>query len=174
MQPVLVGASDQSNALAPVRTAAFSADNTAYQTLQGLLAASMGLVFNETNFDRVRGNTSNSLIASAARTAGIASSTLTNYNGRGIKIVTDITAASGTGGLTIQLQIFDAVSGKFVTVLQSALTIAISTVVLTLYPGIAAVANVSANDVLPRSYRINVTAGDGSSYTYSVGVHSIV
>lgn len=174
MQSVLVGGSDNVNNINPLRLALLSADSIAYQSILSLLTASMPMTFNETNFDRVRGNTAKSIFPLAARTAGSFASGIPNYNARGAKFVVDVTAASGTGGLTVLIQLEDALSGKLITLLQSALITTISTVVLTVYPGVAAVANVSANDVLPRGFRVTVTAGDGSSYTYSISANFVL
>jgi len=83
------------------------------------------------------------------------SANLSNPIGRGAKIVVDITAISGTTpSLTVIVEGLDPVSGKYYTILQSAALTAIGTTVLPIFPGLAAVANVSVNDVLPNSWRV--------------------
>jgi hypothetical protein len=91
----------------------------------------------------------------------------TNWNGRGCKIVVNISAA-GTSSLTFTIKGKDSVSGTYYTLLASAAQTGTGTVVLTVYPGVAVTANVSASDVVPRTWRVEVTGSDGSSWTYSV------
>jgi hypothetical protein len=82
-----------------------------------------------------------------------------NANGRGVKVVIDITVAGGTPTLTVTIQGKDPVSGKYYTILTSAALAAVATTVLTVYPGAPVSANVSANDALPRDWRIIWTVG---------------
>ena len=97
-------------------------------------------------------------LASAARTATTTSTTLTNPGATGVQLHLNVTAASGTGGLQVQIMSVnpaDQTSSLAITALPTAVT-ATGTTVLTLYPG-AATSGTQA------------TAGDSSSYTYSVG-----
>lgn len=136
-----------------------------------------GAAFNGTGFDRMRNNQSNiSLAALVAAAVGANGADQVNYNARGVKVVIDITAITGTGPtLTVTLQGKDPVSGKYYTILASAALAAVATTVLTVYPGIAASTNVAANDVLPRDWRI-VTAIGGTTpaVTATVGASLIV
>jgi hypothetical protein len=99
-----------------------------------------------------------------------------NYNGRGLKLVIDVTAISGTSPtLTVTIQGKDPTSGKYFTILASAALNATATTVLTVYPGQAVAANVSANDILPRTFRvIAVVGGTGPSVTATVAASLIV
>jgi hypothetical protein len=155
--------------------------DTAYRqgSLTGSGIGALGaMLFNGTNWDRQRNNVDGTAIASAARTATTSSADITNHNARGIAVVLDVSAASGSGGLQVSIQAKDPVTGNYAA-LNSAPTAVTSTGtrVYELYPGavgggsgIAQVANVA----LPRTFRITVTHGDGSSYTYSVGYTLIV
>lgn len=116
-------------------------------------------------------------LASAARTASNASPDFINDDCRGIQITLDITVASGTGGIIISLQTKDSVTGKY-TSLNPSLTALITTGtrIYQFFPGSAeTVGNITQrqNIVLPKTFRIAVTHGDSSSYTYSVGIVTI-
>ena len=95
----------------------------------------------------------------------------TNATARGIKIVVDITAISGTAAsLTVTLQGKDAASGKYYTILASAALTTVSTTVLTVFPAATASANVSVNDELPAIWRVIATiAGTTPAVTATVG-----
>ena len=83
-----------------------------------------------------------------------------NYWSRGIKLVIDITAITGTSPtLTVTIQGRDPVSGKYFTVLASATLTATGTTVLTVFPGAPVSANASANDCLPRDWRVVAVVG---------------
>jgi len=112
------------------------------------------------------------VITAAGATTTQQTADLANQNGRGIKVVLDMTLV-GTGSVTLSIQAKDTASGKYVTLLAGAAVTTNSTNVYTVYPGIAATANVSANDVLTRTFRIVVTANNANATTYTVGAHVI-
>ena len=80
----------------------------------------------------------------------------------------DVTSA-GTGSITVSIQEKDPTSGKYTSLLDSIALTTNATTILTVYPGLTAVANVTATQVLPRDWRIVVTANNANSITYSVG-----
>lgn len=132
------------------------------------------LLNNGTQWDRARNNLSSTAAVTALAAAGLGTvngSDLVNFNARGIKLTIDITALAGTGPtLTVTVQGKDAVSGKYYTILASAALAAVATTVLTVYPGVAVTANVSASDILPRDWRVSYTVGGtGPSVTATVG-----
>jgi len=101
--------------------------------------------------------------ALAAAGAGtVNGSDQSNTNARGLHLVIDITAITGTPTLTVTIQGKDAVSGKYYTILASAALAAVATTVLRVYPGLAAAANLAVNDVLPRDWRVTYTIGGGT------------
>jgi hypothetical protein len=112
------------------------------------------------------------LAPSAARTATFVTPDFTNPGYRGLYVALVVSAASGTGGLTVRFQGKDPASGGYQN-LNAAPTavIATGTTQYVIYPGAAAFAAVTQAVVqaLPRTWRFSVNAGDGSSYTYSVG-----
>lgn len=93
-------------------------------------------------------------------TAGANGEDLPNPCFRGVKVVVDITSLTGTAPtLTVTIQGKDEVSGKYYTLLASAALSAAGTTVLTVFPGLTAVANSKADDVLPSTWRIITTSG---------------
>ncbi len=138
-----------------------------------LIEAAYSHSFNGGSWDRQRNNTEGVLLASAARTASTDSAVQTNHNARGILLTLDVTAVSGTGGLTVRVHSVDPVTGKQTTVmLANAARTAVQTVSYLLYPGAATAQGdlVQVNSVaLPRKFVVRVSHGDGSSYTYSLG-----
>lgn len=138
----------------------------------GLLAAGK-MLFNGTTWDRARGNTDVTLLASAARTTSQTGDDQTNYNARGLQVVLDMTVV-GTGSVTLTIQGKDVASGKYYTLLAGAAVTTNSTNVYKVFPGSTVTANVSANDVLPRTWRIITTANNANSATYSVGASVVL
>jgi len=108
------------------------------------------------------------LLASAARTVTVASDDQTNNDNRGVHVVLDVTNA-GTGNVTLTIQGKDELSGKYYTLLAGAAVSTNSTNVYKVFPGSTVTANVSANDILPRVWRVSVTHNNSNSITYSVG-----
>lgn len=115
------------------------------------------------------------LVALTAASAGGNSSDVTNPTSKGVKLVIDITAITGTGpSLTVTLQGKDPTSGKYYTVLASAALSAVATTVLTVYPGLTAAANVTASDVVPRTFRVlYAIAGTTPSVTATIAASLI-
>lgn len=112
------------------------------------------------------------LLTFAAQGAGTSNGPrISSRWGRGIKLVIDITALTGTSPtLTVTLEGYDVASGKAYTVLASAALAAVATTVLTVYPGIAVTANISANDHLPTQWDVKaVIAGTSPAVTATIG-----
>jgi len=114
------------------------------------------------------------VFASAARTASVDSADFENMNGRGVKVVIDATASSGSPSAVFTIQGKDPASGKYYTLLASAAIIGTGTTVLTVYPGITPDENAAADDVLSRHWRVSVANGNSDSITYSVGACTIL
>lgn len=109
------------------------------------------------------------VLASAARTTAQTQPDQTNDGARGIAVILDVTVASGTGGLTLEIDGLDPTSGKYYALLTGTAKTTTGTTVYRVYPGLTAAANATASDVLPRTWRTKISVGDSSSYTYSVG-----
>lgn len=143
----------------------------------GLSVNGQTQVFNGATYDRLRNNVDTAaLITHAAASAGTQSADQVNYNGRGVKLVIDITAITGTSPtLTVTLQGKDAASGKYYTLLASAALTATGTYVLEVYPGIAVAANASASATVPRTWRVStVIGGTTPAVTATVGASVIL
>lgn len=113
------------------------------------------------------------LVLNGTLTAATANSAdQTNPVGKGCKVVIDVTAFAGTS-ITFTLQGKDPVSGKYFTIIASAAIVAISTVVLNVYPGLVAAANVTVNDTLPRDFRVT-SSGTFNNTTFTVAVSIII
>src|SRR5690348_10994234 len=91
------------------------------------------------------------LLTLTAQAAGTVNSPMQqNFHCRGVKVVVDVTAITGTAPtLTVKLQGYDPVSHKTYDILASAALSAVGTTVLTIYPGLTAAANTTADDILP-------------------------
>ena len=113
------------------------------------------------------------VVSGIGATASQNSPDLLNPYGRGVKVFVNTTAI-GTGSITVAVQAKDPGSGAYATLLASAVIIANGVTVLTVYPGVTVTANVSASDVLPRQWRVSVTAGNANPANYSVGACVIV
>lgn len=133
-----------------------------------------GHSYNGTSWDPTSGNSDTAaLITAAGATTTQTSADQTNYNGRGVRVVLDMTTV-GTGSVTLTIQGKDAASGKYYTLLAGAAVITDVTNAYEVYPGVTATANVSASTALPRVWRIVTTANNANPSTYTVGASVIV
>jgi hypothetical protein len=143
-------------------------DAFAQQTATGYLGAFEGR-FNGTTWDRVRNNQDGlSIINAVATSSTQTSADILNYNGRGVKVWWNITTFGAA--LTLAIQYKDPVSGQYITALSSAALSANGFTQYTIYPGITGAANVALNDILPRTWRVQVTGASGSTFTVGASV----
>jgi hypothetical protein len=113
-----------------------------------------------------------SALALSAASSSSNGSDLVNEDYKAANIIVDITAISGTTPtLTIDVEGKDPVSGKYYTILESAALSSVSTTVLSVGPGLPVTANLSANAILPKTWRVTATIGGGTpSVTATIGV----
>lgn len=99
------------------------------------------------------------------------SADLSNPYGRGVTVVTNISAKSGTIAVTVSIQGKDRVSGAYYTICSTPSLTTTGTTVLSVYPGMAVSANVSCSAPLPPTWRVEVVSGTGvtPSVTLTVG-----
>jgi len=117
------------------------------------------------------------LLASAARTATTATVKFTDRWAKVLRLYLNVTVASGTGGLQPQVRGYDPVSGNAVAISAGGTAI-VATGTYVYEIGLAegtTVGNVKECVLrpLPDVWDVNVVAGDGSSYTYSLGAEII-
>jgi hypothetical protein len=125
--------------------------------------------FNGTSWDRMRNNEEATLLASASRTTTQTGADITNYQGNSSLIVVLDMTVVGTGSVTLTIEGKDTASGKYYTILAGAAVITNVTNRYRVSPNLTAAANSIAQDILPRVFRINVTANNANAATYSVG-----
>lgn len=113
------------------------------------------------------------VVAPAAYTSTQTQVDQTNTAARGIRVVLDVTVP-GTGSVTLEIDAKDTASGKYYPILTGVAVVTLSTTVYTVYPGLTPAANSIASDVLPKTWRIKVTANNANSVTYSVGASYLV
>lgn len=120
-------------------------------------------------------NDSGALISHAAASVGVNGDDQVNNEGKGLHLVIDVTVISGTTPtLTVTIEGKDPVSGKYYTILASAALSAVATTVLKVYPALTAAANLVANDVLPRNWRVKTAiAGTTPAVTATIAASVI-
>ena len=111
-------------------------------------------------------NTNTTLITAVGSTTTKTSPTQTNVAGRGVVVVLKTTAI-GTGSITLTVNGISA-SGVSYLLISGAAVTTNTTLVYTVYPGLTAAANVTANNVLPATWNVVVTANNANAATYTV------
>jgi hypothetical protein len=142
--------------------------------LSSLPTIGFNYLFDGTNWDRERGDTEETILASAARTTAINSADFINYNAKGAHIIIDVSALIAGAELTPTIQGKDPVSGNYYDLLVGLPITATGTNIIKIYPGIAAVVNAAASDILPRTWRVSLAVANANSVTYSVGAQLVV
>lgn len=114
-----------------------------------------------TAWEPVTGNIdTGALVTLTNASAGVNSADQTNADGRGLMCLVKITAISGTSPtLTVEIDYKDTASGTYSPLLVSPAYAVVGVATLTVYPGLTAVANTVADNVLPRTWRIADTIG---------------
>lgn len=149
--------------------------NTVLLPVQGAysFAEASGVGLDTPGWNRWRGNNDVTFLTSASRTTTQTSVDLFNYNSRGIHVILDMTVV-GTGSVTLTINGKDQTSGKYYALLVGAAVITNVTNIYRVYPGLVAVNNATANDLLPRVFQLVVTANNANAATYSVGFSLIL
>lgn len=112
------------------------------------------------------------LLASAARTATVASAKQYTPNIKRAIIFIDVTSVTATPIVTFNVRAHKpdpaATADDAVSVLDSAVIGATGNTLLYIGPGIEAAANVAISRPLPAEWDVNASHGDADSITYSV------
>ena len=114
-----------------------------------------------------------SIYPSVARTATPTAVTVDDRNVIGVQVVINITATVSTPSVVAKIDGFDPLSGAWYNLLTASAITSVGRVVLRIHPELLAAANLTAQDFLPRVYRVVMTHADTDSITYSVGINSI-
>lgn len=121
-----------------------------------------------------RVNSNISILASVARTATTSSNTFKNLDATRLHLVIDVTVVPGVDTVTPKIEGYDAVSGKYYTLLTGAAISSAGTNIMKVGPGLSASAGVAAADFLPCAWRVTMTHSAGTSFTYSVAANTSV
>lgn len=156
-----------------VATVQYSAGDGVATQQPGIPANVVQEVFNGATYDRMYGTWTTTELSSASRSVATNGSNRTNFNSRSVQCALDVTAASGTGGLTLQIQGRDPISGNWYNLNNTPGPVtATGTYVYEISPslglGSGGVVQRTAG-MVPRTIRMSVGVGDASAYTYSVG-----
>ena len=111
---------------------------------------------------------SRTLLPSVSRTTTQTSADQLSGGATAIVVTVDMTVV-GTASITFSLDGKDLISGKYFNILTGAAIVTNSTNVYKIGKGLTAAANAVANDELPSTFRIVITANNANAGTYSVG-----
>lgn len=114
------------------------------------------------------------LLASAARTTTTNSPTQANIEARGCHVMINVTAIAATPSVVPKIQGFDPVAENWYDILEGDAITATGKTVLKVYPGIVGSPNASADDLLPKTWRVRMEHADTDSITYSVGANVVI
>lgn len=116
-------------------------------------------------------NESKVILGSASRTTTQTSADQVNRSCRGLIVVVDVTVV-GTGSITFKVQGKDA-NGVYYDILVGAAIVTNSTNIYRVLPDLTAAANSIAKDIMPRTFRVVVTANNANAITYSVAAELV-
>lgn len=119
-------------------------------------------------------NSSQTILPSAARTASVTTSDISNVRARGAHIIVDISVIASATQLTVTVQGKDETSGNYYNLLITTALNVVDTFLLKIHPEVTDVQNSAVNDSLPNVFRIVVTNSDSNSITYSVAVNFLI
>lgn len=136
------------------------------------MVSALGVQYNGTTTELVRGNTEGSAIASANRATATTtnSADIINYSKKALTVYTNISATAG-GNVVVKVQGKDPVSGLYFDI-PGAVTAAlagVSTNIMQVGAGLTTIANSMIPALIPRTFRISQTTGGGANITNSVG-----
>lgn len=90
---------------------------------------------------------------------------------KGLQVIINVTAIAATPSVVPTIEGYEEQAGVYYTLLTGAAITGTGLTVLTVYPGIAAVANLAVSNFLPPVWKLKMTHGDADSITYYVGAH---
>lgn len=111
------------------------------------------------------------ILASGTRTGDPTVTDISDAHGVGVQVVVNVNSISA-GSLVATIQGKDLISSKYYDILSSGPLLASAIKTLTVYPGIAVVANSTASTVVPYTWRVSIVSASGTA-SYSVGASVI-
>lgn len=136
-------------------------------------------VYNRTTLDMLENNVELTVLASAARVAGVNSADFVNFNARGLLLLVNVTVnPGGAETLGLQVQMKDPVSAAYQDLtLFTASTFATNPMLWCVYPGAVETAALTWFELqavpLPRTWRVRTQHSAAGSWTYSIGASYI-
>ena len=118
------------------------------------------------------GKYSKSFYASVARTATPTAVSVEDDYVFGIQVPIVVSAASATPSVVPTIDGYDPLSDTWYNLLTGAALTGTGTTILRVHPDLTAVTNLTAQDFLPKKYRLVMTHADTDSITYTVNVNS--
>jgi hypothetical protein len=116
-------------------------------------------------------NTSVPVLRSEARTdTTVNSIDMGNFDYRGGQFVVNVTTAT-SGDYTPKIQGKDPISGTYYDVLVGPAISTTGTTILKVYPGINAIANGAASDILPSTWRVQLIGASSPNMALSVSAY---
>lgn len=113
-----------------------------------------------------------SFYQSSARTATPTAISVEDDSVLGIQVVINVTAVGVTPSVVPTIDGYDPLSDTWYNLLTGAAITATGATVLRVHPDLLAVTNLTAQDFLPKKYRLVMTHGNATTITYSVNVNS--
>jgi len=151
--------------------------------LNSLIATAYKYGYNEYSWDRWRNNTEETILASGTRTTSGNSADQTNYNAKGVLLIINVTAVSGTfatgEGLVLKLQAKCPASGVY-RILHTPPVALTTTGIRLMAVGLGVTDSdgeaIAANDIpIPKTWRLRYEiTGTTPSFTFSVGACYVV
>ena len=123
--------------------------------------------FNGRTIDQNRNNNDSITIINASNVTTTQTSSQINYNHRGCIVVLQTTNI-GTGSITLSINGMEPLSNYVWTILSGTAVTTNTTVLYKVHPNLPASANSVAQDILPRSWQVVVTANNANIATYAV------
>lgn len=115
-----------------------------------------------------------SILALTAAPVGTLTADQINRWGRGLKLGINVTAVTSSPSMVVTIRGKDVASGQYYTLLASAAITGAGFTLMTVYPGIAASANVAADDILPGTWNIEAVITGSGTVTGTIGASVIL
>lgn len=155
-----------------VENAASEVDDSSDGSAHG---ASASLQFNETSYERQRGNTEGTILASTVRNTDTNSPNQTNYNARGVVIYINVGIVAVGETVTPKLYLHDNTSSEDFLIWTGAAIDSAGLKAYLFYPGTTSTGYTEAVDIpVSRSWYLAMNHSDSGDWTYSASYSYIL